>query len=165
MTNTTARLGLPLIAPGQAQKEMFHNESLAAIDAMLHAAVEAVGALAPPTVATPGQSWILGAEPVREWAGRAHHLASWTDGGWRFHPPAAGMGVTLRPSGVPVSWYDGAWRVGEARCERLVVAGKQVVGARGPAVSAPTGGTTVDGEARAVLESLLGALREHGLIG
>lgn len=144
---------------------MFHNESLAAIDAMLHAAVEAVGASAPPPAPTLGKSWILGAEPGGEWAGRAHHLASWTDGGWRFQPPAAGLIVTLRSSGLPVSWHEGAWRVGDVRCERLVVAGKQVVGARGPALSAPTGGTTVDGEARAVLESPLGALRMHGLIG
>lgn len=164
MTTTTARLGLPLIAPGQAQKEMFHNESLAAVDALLHAAVEEVGAVAPPAAPTPGQSWILGAQPAGDWAGRARQLATWTDGGWRFQAPVAGLCVTLRPTGAPVSWRDGAWQVGDVIAERLVVGGKQVVGPRGPALAAPAGGATVDGEARAVLESLLGALRAHGLI-
>lgn len=35
---TTARLGLPLLAPGQAQKELFHNEALALVDAATQAA-------------------------------------------------------------------------------------------------------------------------------
>ena len=38
--STTVRFALPLIAPGQAQKEAYHNEALAAIDAALHACVE-----------------------------------------------------------------------------------------------------------------------------
>lgn len=33
MTDTSARFALPLILPGQAQKEIFHNEALALLDA------------------------------------------------------------------------------------------------------------------------------------
>ncbi|MGL4312420.1 MAG: DUF2793 domain-containing protein, partial [Sphingomonas sp.] len=35
MAETTSRLALPLLAAGQAQKEMFHNEALALIDLAL----------------------------------------------------------------------------------------------------------------------------------
>ena len=37
MSDATARLALPFIAPGQAQKELFHNEALTRIDALLQA--------------------------------------------------------------------------------------------------------------------------------
>jgi hypothetical protein len=39
MTERSARFGLPFILPGQAQKEVFHNEALAALDGLVHAAV------------------------------------------------------------------------------------------------------------------------------
>lgn len=35
MSDATARFAFPLIAPGQAQKELFHNEALARVDALL----------------------------------------------------------------------------------------------------------------------------------
>ena len=39
MSESTARLALPLIAPGQAQKEVSHNEALAALDLLVQAQV------------------------------------------------------------------------------------------------------------------------------
>ena len=47
----------------------------------------------------------------------------------------------------------------------MVIAGQQVVGSRLPAIAEATGGSTIDTEARAVIDAILGALREHGLIG
>lgn len=44
------------------------------------------------------------------------------------------------------------------------IGGVQVVGARRPAIGDPSGGTTIDAEARAALTAILGALRTHGLI-
>jgi len=46
----------------------------------------------------------------------------------------------------------------------LLLDGVQVVGARGSAIAAPAGGTTVDSEARTTLGQVLEALRRHGLI-
>jgi len=46
----------------------------------------------------------------------------------------------------------------------VLVDGAQVVGPRCPAIVSPTGGTTVDSEARSTLDQLLDALRGHGLI-
>ncbi len=42
MTDITDRLALVLIAPGQAQKEMTHNEALARLDIMVQAVVQSV---------------------------------------------------------------------------------------------------------------------------
>lgn len=44
------------------------------------------------------------------------------------------------------------------------VAGTKVVGAQAGAITDPSGGVTVDVEARAAIVSILGALRTHGLI-
>ena len=164
MTTTTARHKLPLLMPGQAQKEMFHNESLAAIDALLHAAVEGVGMTAPPAAPGIGQSWIVGATPTGDWAGQAHALASWTDGGWRFQTPVPGLGVTVAATGTEARWDGEAWRVGDVRAERVLIGGVQVVGARRGAIPAPAGGATVDAEARAAVAAILFALRTHGLV-
>ncbi len=38
--NASQRLALPFILPGQAQKELFHNEALQTLDLVVAAAVE-----------------------------------------------------------------------------------------------------------------------------
>lgn len=48
--------------------------------------------------------------------------------------------------------------------ETYTINGTQVVGARGAAVSDPTGGATVDTESRAAIAAILARLRAHGLI-
>jgi hypothetical protein len=51
-------------------------------------------------------------------------------------------------------------------CSRaaFLVADQQVVGARAAAIAAPTGGATVDSQARLAVSGILAALRSHGLI-
>ena len=63
MDDHTARLALPLLSPGQAQKEMTHNEALALIDLAVQASVESVGATVPPADPAEGAAWILGERP------------------------------------------------------------------------------------------------------
>lgn len=160
----TARLGLPLLVSGQAGKEVMHNEALALVDLLLGVGVEAMGVDMPPADPIPGRAWIVGSAPTGEWAGRAGAIAGWTGGGWRFVAPVDGMSVWVLGDALPARFAGGNWTKGEVRATRVMVEGVAVLGARGDAIAAPTGGAVVDAEARATLGQILGALRAHGLI-
>ncbi len=161
---TTARLALPLLATGQAGKELTHNEALALIDLVTGAGVEAVGVDVPPADPVAGRAWIVGSAPVGAWAGRAGALAGWTGGGWRFVAPFEGLSVWIVAEKLQARFVGGEWAKGELRASGVLVGGVPVLGPRGPAIAAPAGGSTVDAEARAVLDAVLAALRGHGLI-
>lgn len=154
----TDRWALPLVEAGQAQKEMTHNEALARLDLLTAASVESVGLNTPPAAPSPGQCWVVGPAPTGAWIGHADALAGWTGGGWRFVTVREGLRVWSVADRGAVTFVDGAWRRG------VVIAGTQVVGQQRPAIAMPAGGATVDAEARAVLDTLLSALRAHGLI-
>ena len=59
MADMTPRFALPFILPGQAQKELFHNEALVRIDLALHPAVEGAPAAAPPADPEEGRCWVV----------------------------------------------------------------------------------------------------------
>ena len=164
MSDSTARFALPFILPGQAQKEAFHNEALALVDAALHAAVAGDPTDEIPPDPTPGDSWIVGPTPTGAWAGRAHHLATWTDGGWRFVAPVPGMTAWKLDAGYRSHWTGAAWSNGNWPVAALTIGGQQVVGPRLETVSSPSGGTIIDAEARAAVDGVIVALRTHGLI-
>jgi hypothetical protein len=150
MSEASSRFALPFLLPGQAQKEFFHNEALALIDLALHPAVEADAPETPPAAPLPGQAWIVGAAPTGAWAGRAGQLAGWTAGGWRFIAPREGLCVWRRGAERVLRWDGAAWRDG--------------IGGARAAPPSPSGGTTIDAEARAAIESLIATLKSHGLI-
>lgn len=165
MTNETSdRFALPLLAAGQAQKEMTHNEALAMIDMLLHPRAESRALTAPPGTVAAGQCWIVAEGGTGEWSGRDDHLAAYTSGGWRFVAPRAGMRVAVAEENL-VCLYDGAqWVPDDLRPDGLYIEGNRVVGPRAGAIAGPDGGSVVDSEARLVLGQLLSALRSHGLI-
>jgi len=146
MSETSARWALPLLQAGQAQKEVVHNEALAAIDALLHPCVEAVADL-PPASPEDGRCWLIGAGAGGPWSGRAGQLACRTGGGWRYLSPAEGTVLWNRATGRIMRRTAGAWFAGAAPVET------------------PTGGGIVDAEARAAVAAIIVALRSHGLIG
>jgi hypothetical protein len=161
---TTARLAMPLIQPGQAQKELYHNEALLVADAAVQASVAAVGLDAPPANPAAGACWIVGSAPTGAWAGRAQALAAFTATGWRFVVPREGFAVWDAATRTVARYVEGTWDRGGVRGNRLVIGGRQVVGPQGPAVADPTGGATADPEARAAVAAILAVLRSHGLI-
>ena len=164
MADATARLALPFIAPGQAQKELFHNEALARVDALVQASVLSIGGNQPPVAPVAGQCWIVGDAPGGGWAGQARALATWTEGGWRFVAPVTGMAVWSEADRVTARFDGQGWRIGELSARKLMVNGVAVVGVQQSAINLPNGGAVVDNAARLVITAILGALRAHGLI-
>ena len=164
MTDASTRLGLPLIVAGQAKKELTHNEALVLIDAGIASAAESIGIAAPPVAPAPGQCWILGDAPSGSWTGQAHALAVWTEGGWRFLPAVEGMRVWLKDQLCWATRTSASWVVGDEFATRLRVGGVQVVAARQAAVPEPSGGATIDLEARSAIAALIDRLAAHGLI-
>ena len=163
MSNATDRFQLPYILPGQAQKELFHNEALARVDAALHPAVEEGPLAAPPVAPVPGQSWIVAAGATGDWAGRDGQLATFTEGGWRFVAPQPGMAAWNKQVGL-WSIFDGTlWSDGALPAKALIANGQQVVGPRRPAIASPSGGATIDLEARAAINELIATFMSHGL--
>ena len=89
----SARLELPLLAPGQAQKEIYHNEALLLlIDGLLQAAAVGI-ADAPPAAPQAGECWLVGTAPTGDWA---NAVAMGADRGWRFAAPRAGFRILLK---------------------------------------------------------------------
>lgn len=164
MAELTSRFALPYLQPGQAQKEAFHNEALALVDALLHPVAETAGDNAPPGSPAAGQCWIVGDAPTGAWAGHAGSIASWSDGGWRFIAPRDGMTLWLASDQVWARRSGSIWLIGDLPANTISVAGLQILGARQPAIADPAGGAVVDTEARGTITALLAAMRAHGLI-
>ncbi len=73
------------------------------------------------------------------------------------------MSVWDGAAGYGRQWIGSAWSDGKLPVAGIVVGGKQVVGSRLAAVPSPSGGTTIDVEARAAIAALTVALKTHGL--
>jgi Protein of unknown function (DUF2793) len=162
--SSSPRLGLPFLNAGQAQKEIFHNEALQALDVLVAAAVEELPRAAPPASPVVGTCYIVAAAATGEWAGKSQSVAALTSAGWRFTAPQEGMVCYVRSAGLWAAYREGTWEIGQVRGSSLVLAGQQVVGTRLPPIAGASGGTVVDGEARAAIDQILTAMRQHGLI-
>jgi hypothetical protein len=144
MTIDSARLALPFLETGQAQKEWTHNEALALLDIAVQATVEGV-ADSPPASPAAGACWIVGGTPSGAWAGRAGSVAGWTAGGWRFVGAREGMSAWSLAEDTIVRYRNGAWSLD-----------------RVPPITAPSGGTTIDAECRSAVAAILAALQIRG---
>jgi hypothetical protein len=161
----TARFALPYLAPGQMQKEFFHNEALQRIDTLLCPIVEGPASATPPSNPPPGNCYLVAAGATGSWAGRDGLLACFTEAGWRFVTPLDGMRLVDRASGQFISRHAGTWETGVVRAQELRVNGFTVVRERQSAIVDPSGGTVVDSQCRTAVAEILTALRGHGLIG
>jgi len=162
--SATHRLALPFILPGQAQKELFHNEALQALDLVVAAAVEEPPRTAPPASPAIGSCYIVAPSPTGAWIGHSGCLAGMTSAGWRFVSPFEGLAAIIRSSGVTATYRAGAWQLGTLCGERVEIGGQQVVGPQASAIPAPASGGVIDAEARVAVSAILSALRLHGLI-
>lgn len=164
MSDTTARHALPLIAAGQAQKDVTHNEALSRVDALLHLAVESTSLAAPPADAAPGQSWLVPAGAEAAWGAAAGTIMTETGNGWDAFAARAGMTAWDQGNGRFL-WYDGnGWRGDGWPSGGLNVAGTQRLAATPASIADVAGGSVVDVQARAAVNQLLALMRAQGLV-
>lgn len=152
MPEVTARLGLPLLVAGQGQKDITHNEALAAIDALLHASVRSRSLASPPADPDLGACWLVPVNATDAWTGKAGRIACWTEGGWRFLAVPGGGTVHVEDEALMVQLQGDSWIVQAPR--------------NYPAspVAEPQGGALIDAEARTAIAAILARLRQLGLL-
>lgn len=142
-TSATPRFALPNLFVAQAQKEITVNEALARLDGLLHPAVLGEGNV-PPAAPDNGECWIVGQQPIGDWAGHTGEIALRQADNWLFAAPAVGMSV-FDISAACMARFDGAWQ-------------------RASAIPGPAGGATEDAEARAAITQLVAALTGAGIL-
>jgi hypothetical protein len=142
LPSISANIGLPLLFTGQAQKEVFINEGLALIDALMPGAISA-SRNEPPTSPVEGTAYRVTGEATASWAGREDELAIYLAGSWRFVEPQDGMVFFDRAAGALIH-FDTSWHT-----------------ATPP--QPLDGGSVVDSEARAAIAALITALENVGI--
>ncbi|NUH63868.1 DUF2793 domain-containing protein [Sulfitobacter sp. S0837] len=123
MTDTTAHLGLPMIAPSQAQKHVTHNEAIQMLDALTQLVLAGVESETPPAVPNPGEVHALGAAPTGAWSGKAGMLAQWVAPAWRFLAPQEGWRGWDATGGRILVWLNGMWEVWTPELDNLTGVG------------------------------------------
>lgn len=142
-TSTSPRFSLPLLFVGQTQKEFTVNEALARADALLHCAIEGQG-VTPPGTPAEGACWLVASGATGDWAGHVGDIACREAGAWLFVTPTDGMRILNKATGQQM-FYRTGWQA--------------------PATpTAPTGGATIDSQARTAINALISALKTSGIL-
>ena len=142
-SSTTPVARLPLLIPGQAQKEFFLNQALSILDALSPQAVVASQG-APPAAIADSECFRITSPASEGWAGKEDHLAIRIDSDWHFVAPREGMQVFDADAGHWLVFRSG-WLAAVA-----------------PVIA--EGGSVIDAEARAALAQLIEDLRNIGIL-
>jgi hypothetical protein len=106
---STARLNLPLIDAGQAQKNVTHNEAILALDQFVQASVLSQTLAVPPASNHEGDSYIVAAAGSGAWAGKSGQIAAFQQGAWNFYTPSVGCLVWVTAQSRVFVWTGTAW--------------------------------------------------------
>jgi hypothetical protein len=109
MSDVSSNLGLPYIAPSQAQKHVTHNEALRVLDGAVQIGALSATVTAPPA-ATEGQRWLVPAGATGSWAGQFGKVAMWQDGGWTFLSPRTGWSAWVDDEAGNRVYHGGSWQ-------------------------------------------------------
>ncbi|MEH3118287.1 MAG: DUF2793 domain-containing protein [Methylorubrum populi] len=110
MADTTPSLALPLIAGGQAQKHVTHNEALALLDALVQLAVLDKDRAAPPSSPAEGDRYLIAAgNPTGAWSGWSGRIARFQDGAWLPLAPRAGWSAWVADEAELYTFTGAAW--------------------------------------------------------
>lgn len=140
--STTTNFSLPLLFAGQAQKEFFVNQSLVVIDALLQSGV-ADSLTTPPSGPSEGSCYRVTSTAIGDWIGHEDEIAIRIGGAWNFVAPHPGM-MVFDQQAESFIHYNLGWQSAAEPAE-------------------PSGGTTIDAEARTAIRDLIEALRKVGI--
>ncbi|WP_299195006.1 DUF2793 domain-containing protein [uncultured Erythrobacter sp.] len=140
--STTSRFSLPLLFAGQAQKEFFVNQAFSLIDSLMTGTVKE-SLDTPPIAPIEGESFRIVAPASGDWAGHDDELAIFVGGAWHFVAPQSGMRVFDQQADAFVHFSSG-WQVPVEPTQ-------------------PSGGSTIDAEARQIIAELIEALQKSGV--
>ena len=108
MADATARLGLPHIIQGQAQKEVTHNEALDILEMLVQSFAISV-TNDPPATPLLDAWYIVGANPTGAWIGKGKSIAGFISGAWKFVTPKNGFRVYVQADEVEYIYTNGSW--------------------------------------------------------
>lgn len=146
----TPRLALPLIAAGQSQKDVTHNDALLALDRLVALAAQSATEAVPPANPADGAVWIVPTAGVAAWGQAAGTLMHRQGEAWIAEPPRDGQLAVVNDVGQLLV-HAGGWHA------------VRRVGALS-ALTLPAGGAMVDAEARAAVASIRTILQVHGFV-
>jgi hypothetical protein len=158
----TPRLALPLIAAGQAQKDVTHNEAVLALDRLVALVVTSRSLMVPPATPQSGACYIVPSVGEAAWGHPAGTLLHWQGGGWLPQLPRDGQIALLSDEGLMLI-HRGSWQA-HWPVAGLAIASRSVLAVPPVSLAAPSGGTTIDSEARVALAALLAALQQQGIV-
>ena len=105
----TPRLGLPLLAAGQAQKHVTVNDALARLDAFGAAAARSRSRDAPPADPPEGALYLVPQGGAAAWGGAEGALGVFLNGGWVFASAEQGRRLWIVDEGREVVFDGTAW--------------------------------------------------------
>ena len=103
----TAKLGLPLVQPSQAQKHVTVNEALARLDSLTQLSVASRSVTVPPVDALDGVCYLVPAGANAAWVGHVGEIAIRSNNGWVFVPMVDGWRVWIADEGQALDWIEG----------------------------------------------------------
>jgi hypothetical protein len=106
----TPLLELPLLAAGQAQKHVTHNEALLKLDRLTQLSALSRAATAPPSSPAEGDIHIVPTGSTGVFAGQAGKVALFADGAWSFFVPREGWRAWVADEAIFAVRRSGAWQ-------------------------------------------------------
>jgi hypothetical protein len=158
----STRLALPLLAAGQAQKDVTHNEALLRLDRLVALAVVSRAAAGPSLDPVVGDCHIVAPAAAAAWGQPAGTLMHWQGNGWLPESPVDGQIVLVQDEAIMLL-YRAGWQP-QLPVAGLIVNGQPMLQGVPAGIANPAGGTIIDTEARTTLAALITALQAHGLL-
>ncbi|MEL7028083.1 MAG: DUF2793 domain-containing protein [Pseudomonadota bacterium] len=106
----STQLALPYLESAQAQKHVTVNESLRALDALVHLSVLSRTVSAPPGSPAEGDRYLVASAASGDWAGQEGRIAAYQDGAWAFFTPKTGWRLYSVAEDAAIFFDGTAWR-------------------------------------------------------